>query len=65
LLGNQGRRDAIEAHLTAVFAALAVAREAQDRVGLAIRNVIRQFRPLRSADRGQRRGPGLPAQHRP
>jgi hypothetical protein len=32
-----------------VFAALAVAREAQDRVGLAIRNVIRRFRPLRSA----------------
>jgi hypothetical protein len=49
LLGNRGRRDAIEAHLTVVFAALAVAREAQDRVGLAIRNVFRQFRPLRSA----------------
>jgi hypothetical protein len=32
-----------------VSAALAVAREAQDRTGLAIRNVIRQFRPLRSA----------------
>jgi len=43
------RRDAIEAHLTVVFAALAVAREAQDRTGLAIRNVIRQLRPLRSA----------------
>jgi hypothetical protein len=26
-----------------------VAREAQDRTGLAIRNVIRQLRPLRSA----------------
>jgi len=34
---------------TAVFTALAVAREAQDRTGLAIRNVIRQLRPLRSA----------------
>ena len=43
------RRDAIEAHLTIVFTALAVAREAQDRTGLAIRNVIRQLRPLRSA----------------
>jgi hypothetical protein len=43
------RRDAIEAHLTIVFAALAVARETQDRTGLAIRNVIRQLRPLRSA----------------
>ena len=42
-------RDAIEAHLTIVFTALAVAREAQDRTGLAIRNVIRQLRPLRSA----------------
>jgi len=43
------RRDAIEAHLTIVFTALAVAREAQDRTGLAIRNVVRQLRPLRSA----------------
>ena len=42
-------RDAIEAHLTIVFTALAVARETQDRTGLAIRNVIRQLRPLRSA----------------
>jgi hypothetical protein len=43
------KRDAIEAHLTIVFTALAVAREAQDRTGLATRNVIRQLRPLRSA----------------
>ena len=43
------KRDAIEAHLTIVFTALAVAREAQNRTGLAIRNVIRQLRPLRSA----------------
>jgi hypothetical protein len=42
-------RDAIEAHLTIVFTALAVARETQARTGLAIRNVIRQLRPLRSA----------------
>jgi len=43
------KRDAIEAHLTIVFTALAIARETQDRTGLAIRNVIRQLRPLRSA----------------
>ncbi len=42
-------RDAIEAHLTIVFTALAVAREAQNRSGLAIRNLVRQLRPLRSA----------------
>ncbi len=42
-------QDAIEAHLTIVFTALAVARTAQNRTGLAIRNVIRQLRPLRSA----------------
>ena len=42
-------KDAIEAHLTIVFTALAVAREAQARTGLAIRNLIRQLRPLRSA----------------
>lgn len=42
-------RDAIEAHLTVVFTALAVSREAQNRTGLAIGNLVRQLRPLRSA----------------
>ena len=42
-------KDAIEAHLTIVFTALAVSREVQDRTELAIRNVLRQLRPLRSA----------------
>jgi transposase len=42
-------RDAIEAHLTIVFTALAVSRTIQNRTGLAVRNVIRQLRPLRSA----------------
>jgi hypothetical protein len=42
-------RDAIEAHLTIVFTALAVSREVQARTRLAIRNVTRQLRPLRSA----------------
>ena len=42
-------QDAIEAHLTIVFAALAVSREVRTRTRLAIRNVLRQLRPLRSA----------------
>lgn len=42
-------RDAIEAHLTIVFTALAVSRAVQNQTGLAVRNVIRQLRPLRSA----------------
>jgi transposase len=42
-------RDAIEAHLTIVFTALAVSREIQNRTGLSIRNLNRQLRPLRSA----------------
>jgi hypothetical protein len=42
-------RDAIEAHITIVFTALAVSREGQARTGPAIRNVVRQLRPLRSS----------------
>jgi len=42
-------KDAIEAHLTIVFTALAVARTVQHRSGLAVRNVVRQLWPLRSA----------------
>jgi transposase len=42
-------REAIEAHLTIVFTALAVSREAQNRTGYAIRNLVRQLRPLRGA----------------
>ena len=42
-------RDAIEAHLTVVFAALAVSRTVQDRTGYSIRRVLRELRPLRSA----------------
>mgnify|MGYP001007499182 FL=1 len=42
-------RDAIEAHLTLVFAALALARLIQQRTGLAIGNVVKKLRPLRSA----------------
>ncbi len=42
-------RDAIEAHLTIVFTALAVSREIQDRTGLSIRRVLRTLKPLRTA----------------
>lgn len=42
-------RDAIEAHLTIVITALAVAHCIQERSGLAIANVVKQLRPLRSA----------------
>lgn len=43
------KRDAIEAHLSIVFTALALSREAQARTGLSIRNLTRQLRALRSA----------------
>lgn len=42
-------RDAIEAHLTIVFTALAVAHAIQSRTGLSISKVVKQLRPLRSA----------------
>ncbi len=39
-------REAIEAHLTVVFAALAVARYLQDATGLSIRKIVHTLRPL-------------------
>ncbi|WP_442932284.1 IS1634 family transposase [Mycobacterium sp. 050134] len=42
-------RDAIEAHLTIVVTALAVAHNIQERTGLAIAKIVKQLRPLRSA----------------
>jgi hypothetical protein len=42
-------RDSIEAHLTVVFAALAVSREAQARTGLSINKIVKTLRPLRTA----------------
>lgn len=42
-------RESIEAHLTIVFTALAVARRIQNQTGLAIANVIKQLRPLRTS----------------
>ena len=41
-------RDAIEAHLTVVFAALAIARHMQDATGVSIKKLVRTLRPLRS-----------------
>ena len=41
--------DSIQAHLTSVFAALAVSREAQARAGLSINRILKVLRPLRSA----------------
>jgi transposase len=41
-------RDAIEAHLTVVFAALAVSRHLQDATGASIHKLIRTLRPLRT-----------------
>ena len=42
-------RDAIEAHLTVVFAALALSRTIQDRTGLSLRRFLSTLKPLRSA----------------
>lgn len=42
------RRDAIEAHLTVVFAALAVSRHLQDLTGASIKRLVRTLRPLRT-----------------
>jgi hypothetical protein len=42
-------REAIEAHLTIVFTALAVSHAIQTRTGLAIAKTVKQLRPLRSA----------------
>jgi hypothetical protein len=42
-------RDSIDAHLTIVFAALAVSREAQARTGLSINKIVKLLRPLRTA----------------
>ena len=39
-------RDAIEAHLTIVFAALGVARYLQDTTGMSIKKIVNTLRPL-------------------
>ena len=42
-------REAIEAHLTIVLAALAVSRYLQNRTGISIRKLVRTLRTARSA----------------
>ncbi len=41
------KRDSIEAHLTVVFAALAMARHLQQRTGVSIKKAVQTLRPLR------------------
>jgi hypothetical protein len=43
------KRESIEAHLTVVFAALAVSRHLQDITGVSIKNIVRTLRTVRSA----------------
>ena len=40
------QHDAIEAHLTVVMAALAVARHLQETTGISIKRIIRALKPL-------------------
>ena len=42
------KKDSIEAHLTVVFTALAVARYLQDRTGVSIKRLVQTLRPLRT-----------------
>ncbi|MDP2670468.1 MAG: IS1634 family transposase [bacterium] len=42
------KKDAIEAHLTVVFAALAIGRTVEQLTGLSLRHVIKVLRPIRS-----------------
>lgn len=42
-------RDAIEAHLTVVFAALEISRHLQVASGISIKKLVRTLRPIRSA----------------
>ena len=43
------QREAIEAHLTVVFAALAVARHLQDATGTSIKKIVQTLHTARSA----------------
>jgi len=42
------QREAIDAHLTVVFAALAVGRHLQDATGVTLKKLVQTLRPLRS-----------------
>ena len=39
-------KDAIETHLTIVFAALAISRRIQDQTGMSIKKIVRALRPI-------------------
>lgn len=56
------KKDSIDAHLTIVFAALAVARYLQDRTGVSIKRLVHVLRPLRTVTIA---GQPLTAQPRP
>ncbi len=43
------KRESIEAHLTVVFAALAISRHLQDATGTSIKNIVHALRAVRSA----------------
>ena len=51
------QRDAIEAHLTVVMAALAVARHLQDATGMTIKRIIRTLKPLQEITINLKRPP--------
>ena len=42
------KKDSIDAHLTTVFAALAVARYLQERTGISIKRLVQILRPLQT-----------------
>lgn len=42
-------RDSIEAHITIVFAALAISRHLQEITGASIEKIVQTLRPVRSA----------------
>ena len=42
------QRESIEAHLTIVFAALAISRHLQDLTGVSIKKIVRALRPLQA-----------------
>ena len=57
------QREAIEAHLTVVFAALAVARHLQDATGTSIKKIVQTLRTARSATDHRDQRPA--SHHRP
>jgi hypothetical protein len=50
------KRDSIEAHLTMVFAALAVSRRIEEPTGWSIRKIVKTARRYRTIDRALTRG---------